>query len=191
MVLSGDRAVLAFVVAVLGLGIVGCVGGPVKTSQEAVAEKQVMAEAAEVAVTEAGSNTGQLALDFTLLLDGNPVPLSALRGQKAVVLDFFATWCPPCRAGIPHFVEFRNKYASDELLILGVNLRETNDKVQAFAAEFGINYTVLMDTQGALGELYAVQGIPTYIGIDKRGVIVHRDHSMPADLDAFVEKLTK
>jgi cytochrome c biogenesis protein CcmG/thiol:disulfide interchange protein DsbE len=111
----------------------------------------------------------QAAPDFRLKdINGNTFSLSDLHG-KAVVLNFWATWCPPCKEEIPWFVDLQNKYGSQGLQIVGVSMDEGGkDAVVPFAKEMGINYEVLLGTP-EVGDLYGgVNALPTtfYIGRD-------------------------
>jgi peroxiredoxin len=111
----------------------------------------------------------QAAPNFALKdLDGNTVQLSDLRG-KAVVLNFWATWCPPCKEEIPWFVDLQSKYGTQGLQIVGVSMDEGGkDAVVSFAKEMGINYEVLLGNS-EVADLYGgVNALPTtfYIGRD-------------------------
>src|SRR5581483_1377418 len=94
-----------------------------------------------------GEVKGAAAPDFELVsLDGRKVKLSDFRG-KAVVLNFWATWCAPCKIEMPWFVDLQNHYASDGLTILGVAMDDTDpQKIAQFASEMGVNYPVLLGT---------------------------------------------
>ena len=130
--------------------------------------------------------------DFVLqTLDGKNVKLSLYRGEKGVVLDFFATWCPPCRAGIPHLIKFEKKYADQDIVVLGVNLDKDRREIVKFAKKANIQYPILLNPNGSVSQQYGVSGIPTYVGIDKNGIIRYQGHSLPKDTEAFVEMLTQ
>lgn len=109
--------------------------------------------------------------DFTLpQLDGQPLQLSSYRG-KVVLLDFWATWCVPCRAEIPHFVELQQKYGDRGLQIIGVSMDDSADPVGPFYQQFHMNYPVVMGT-AKTGEAYGgVLGLPIAILIDRNGLI--------------------
>ncbi|MCD6290472.1 MAG: TlpA family protein disulfide reductase [Anaerolineae bacterium] len=118
-----------------------------------------------------GARVGLMAPDFTLSrLDGQPVSLSELRGQ-AVVLNFWATWCPPCRAEMPALERVYQAHREDGVVVLGVNQGETGAAVNPFLKEFGISFPVLLDAQGNVGRLYRVQALPTTYFIDRQGMI--------------------
>ena len=112
--------------------------------------------------------------DFTLKdLDGNEVKLSDYRG-KVVILDFWATWCPPCRKGIPDFVEMQAQYGEDEFVIIGINLdqgeaKEVVPMVSDFAKKYKINYPVVIHDQEIIYAYGGIRSIPTTFVLDKEG----------------------
>jgi cytochrome c biogenesis protein CcmG/thiol:disulfide interchange protein DsbE len=110
---------------------------------------------------------------FTLTgLDGKPVSLADFRG-KVVVLDFWATWCPPCKREIPDFIESQKTYGPRGVQIVGIALDEPG-KVQAFAQQNGMNYPVLLGTDEISARYGGIEGIPTTFIIDKTGKIVNK-----------------
>jgi len=134
------------------------------------------------AMIASGSN--QVAPDFALQdLNGHTVHLSDYRG-KAVVLNFWATWCPPCRMEIPWFIDLQNQYGAQGLQVVGVSLDEGGrDVVEKFAEQRGINYPVLQGGPSVANEYGGVDALPTtfYIGRDGRvvasvaGLISHHE----------------
>lgn len=115
------------------------------------------------------SLTGKEAPDFELAaLDGKKIKLSDYRG-KAVVLNFWATWCGPCKVEMPWFVDLQKEYRDQGLEIIGVSMDDTGkDGVAKFAQQLGLNYTVVMG-KDSVGNAYGgVEGLPTtfYIGRD-------------------------
>lgn len=120
---------------------------------------------------EKSSLVGKPAPDFTLTtLDGKEVKLSSLK-DNVVVLDFWATWCPPCRKSLPHLQELskNEEMAKKGLKVLAVNLREKSDTVEKFVKDGNFSFTVPMDTDGAVAKTYGVQGIPTTVIVGKGG----------------------
>ncbi len=114
----------------------------------------------------------ELAPDFTLKdLSGRNISLSNFEG-KVIILDFWASWCPPCREEIPHFIELYNQYKEKGLEIVGVALDAKGiDVVQPFSEGMGINYTVLIGNR-AVTDLYGgIFSIPTTYVIDREGGI--------------------
>lgn len=119
------------------------------------------------------SETAGTAPAFTLPdIHGTSVSLSSLRG-KTVILNFWATWCPPCRREIPDFISLQSQYGSKGLQIVGVALDEP-DAVKAFAVQYGMNYLVLLGTDDIARRYGGITGIPTTFIIDKSGKIVNQ-----------------
>ena len=130
--------------------------------------------AAEVPV---GVQVGERAPDFeSVTLDGEPVALSDYRGQ-VVLLNFWATWCGPCREEMPDFEAIYQQRAADGFTVLAVNFAESPEQVAAFVDELGLSFPVVMDESGEInGDVYgsAVSGYPTSLLLDRDGVIVRR-----------------
>jgi thiol-disulfide isomerase/thioredoxin len=128
-------------------------------------------------------------LDFTLKdMNGVDVNLESFKG-KVILLNFWATWCGPCRAEIPALVELQTKY-KDDLVVLGLSVDDTAEKLLPYAAEFKMNYPVLVgngreDVQDAFGPLY---GIPVSVIIGRDGVIAKK-HSGIASKEQFEREI--
>jgi thiol-disulfide isomerase/thioredoxin len=128
-------------------------------------------------------------LNFTLPdMDGNQVKLSDFKG-KVILLNFWATWCGPCKAEIPGFVELQAKYKND-LVVIGFSVDDTADKARAFANEYKINYPVVLgldreDVPEAFGGIY---GIPSSFLIS-RDARVCRTHTGIAPKAVFEKEI--
>jgi len=141
---------------------------------------------------------GQPAPAFNLQsLEGKPVELSDFK-SKVVVLDFWATWCPPCRKSLPHLQRLsKDSQLRDKgLVVVAVNVREQKDKVQDFLKQNDYSFPVAMDTDGGTTDKYLVKGIPTTVIIDGSGVIRRvfvgfGDQSEPQMDDAIERALAK
>jgi peroxiredoxin len=121
-----------------------------------------------------GLDIGKQAPDFILqTLSGNNVQLSSFRGKKAVVVNFWATWCPPCREEFPAFEDIfaDNK---DELELLGVNLQESEKSINNFLLEIPVTFNLLLDPTKKVKELYNVFTQPVTYFINKEGIIVDK-----------------
>ena len=131
-----------------------------------------------------GAKAPPFAPDFTLTqVDGRPLQLSSYRG-KVVLLDFWATWCDPCRDEIPHFVELQQKYGNQGLQIIGVSMDDSIDPVRPFAEKLGINYPIVMGS-AKIGELYGgILGLPIAFMIGRDGRI-HRKHIGATNVTVF------
>ncbi len=138
---------------------------------QAQAATQSQAEKSQPAPAPANENPD--APDFTLKnLEGKEVTLSSLKG-KLVFVNFWATWCSPCRQEIPSFIDLVNKYGKDGFTVLGIALDPREfDKVPGFASDMGINYPILYDNVG-VSELYGgIRSIPTTFVINREGKVL-------------------
>jgi thiol-disulfide isomerase/thioredoxin len=116
---------------------------------------------------------GFSAPDFTLdLLGGGQVTLSELRG-KVVVVNLWASWCPPCRAEMPAIEKVYQAYADLGLVVLGVNTtyQDSESAAQAFVNEYGLTFPIPLDLDGSVSQRYALNGLPTTFFIDRKGII--------------------
>jgi cytochrome c biogenesis protein CcmG/thiol:disulfide interchange protein DsbE len=116
---------------------------------------------------------GFLAPDFTLdSLSGAPISLSDMRG-KAVVLNLWASWCPPCRAEMPAIQRVYQENHERGLEVLAVNMTAQDNlaAVEKFMQEFNLTFPILLDTSGEVGNTYLMRALPTTFFIDQEGVI--------------------
>jgi thiol-disulfide isomerase/thioredoxin len=140
----------------------------------------------------ARNETSAAASDFKLQdLNGKIVKLSDFKG-KAVLIDFWATWCPPCRESIPGIEKLYKTYAGKGLVVLSISLDEGDwDSVKAFATERGITYPVLKGTEDVASQ-FQVRTIPMLVIINKEGKIVKRylgfgdDYELDKDIKAVL-----
>jgi len=111
------------------------------------------------------------AADFSLQdIDGHPLQLASYRG-KVVLLNFWATWCTPCRAEIPNFVQFQNSYGPQGLQILGISMDDGPQPVRAFYQQFKMNYPVAVGTDKVAQSYGGVLGLPVSFLIGRDGKI--------------------
>ena len=116
---------------------------------------------------------GFLAPDFTLdTLQGEKATLSHLRG-KLVIVNFWATWCLPCRKETPALEEAYEQYKDSGMVILGVNLTDQDSvsEVESFVQEFKLTYPILLDRDGSISYLYQIEGLPMTFFINREGII--------------------
>jgi len=147
-----------------------------------------------IAVSACGSREstkGSKVTDFALLsLDGNEYKLSDLTGQ-VVIIDFWATWCPPCRNSIPTFIRLFNKYHEQGLMILGIGL-DDEQALLNFRNEMKIPYPILIGNND-VAKAYDVSGIPKTIFLDRHGKVRKTQVGFAPELevkfDALVDSL--
>lgn len=136
---------------------------------------------------------GQKAPDFTLAtLDGEEVSLSQFRSQP-VLLNFWASWCLPCREEMPELVQSYEAHKDEGLVILGVNLTYTDSmpEVRAFVNELDITFPVLLDEDGAVERLYQIPGIPSSVFINRVGTIERLQIGLmtPEQIDQYTDEI--
>jgi cytochrome c biogenesis protein CcmG/thiol:disulfide interchange protein DsbE len=135
------------------------------------------------------AEVGDPAPDFTLEdMDGNMVSLSDYRGQF-VILNFFASWCPPCRAEAPALQAFEERYG-DQAKLLILDRAEPKATVQEFIDEFGSTSTYLLDYNDSMSKPYGVVGQPETFFIDEEGIIRYH-HIGPMGTQFMVETTNK
>lgn len=161
------------IIAVIG-GIIWAVSDFVMskdTSNETTSETEVENTSSKSDIV-VGLERGNLAPDFELeTVDGEIVRLSELRGEK-VLLNFWATWCPPCRAEMPDMQKYHEE--GNEGVILAINLLETEQsfkQVEDFLNEYGITFSILLDEDTDVSSLYTAFALPTSYFIDAEGII--------------------
>ena len=178
--------------AALGLGLAAIpfmsnsVGGTAApTTAAAAGESDKVKAATEAGVCTAKPKTAPL--DFVVKdMNGADVKLADYKG-KVVMLNFWATWCGPCRAEIPALVELQDKYA-DQLVVLGLSVDDTAEKLRPYAEEFKMNYPVVQmrpEVENAWGPFY---GYPTSFIVARDGSICTK-HIGPASHDQFESEI--
>ena len=132
------------------------------------------------------------AYDFTLEdLDGNEVTLSEI--DNLVILDFWATWCPPCKAEIPYLVEFYNNYKNKGLTVIGVSAEDTetllNFKKELAATGTDINYILLKDSGREVSTMFGIKSIPTTFFISPAGKLLKKEVGFTEEFVPEFQKL--
>ncbi|GAC1437522.1 MAG: hypothetical protein NVS1B11_34070 [Terriglobales bacterium] len=136
--------------------------------------------------------TGKLAPDFTLKsLDGKDVHLSDFRG-KAVLLNFWATWCEPCKIETPWFVQLQNQYGPAGLQVIGVDMDEDSNSqdIAKFAKTMGMNYPVVLGKESVTESYGGVDYLPASFYIDRDGKVVEKAFGLKgrAEVESDIKK---
>lgn len=137
-----------------------------------------------------GDVRGQLAPDFELkALDGRTIRLSDYRG-KAVLLNFWATYCGPCKIEMPWIDELQKQYAAQGLVVIGVAQDESQEDVDKFIKEMGVHYTIVMGREAVADAYGGVQFLPGTFYIDRNGRIVDRVFGLAGhgDIEANIKR---
>lgn len=115
---------------------------------------------------------GRLAPDFEVsLLSGEKFKLADNIGKKVIILNFFATWCGPCKEEMPELNNYYEKHKDESLMLIGIDANEGEDVVKDFVKEFNVTFPVGIDHDGRLQKLYTVRGFPTTVFIGADGTV--------------------
>lgn len=133
--------------------------------------------------------------DFELRsIDGKAFRLASLKGN-VVLMDFWATWCEPCRDSAPLFQRLFESYRKEGFHVVGVNVDAEADEIPGFLAEHRVSYSVILDPDNAVSRLYRVRGIPNLFLIDKQGRVrkhwVGWDDSLKQVLESEIQTLLR
>lgn len=158
--------------------LIGIIGWAIISQQSPKNKDQPIEKPSISAITKEiakkGVQKGNMAPDFVLTTSaGEQTKLSDYRGKK-VILNFWATWCPPCKAEMPNIEEFYKGNQSKNIVVLAVNLttaEKNKDDIQQFIKKDGLTFPVLLDEKGNIGTLYQAFTIPTSYIIDSKGIV--------------------
>jgi cytochrome c biogenesis protein CcmG/thiol:disulfide interchange protein DsbE len=183
-----NKTLTAILTIVIGLGILfaGCggetpqgpqVGEPVPDSQfhgpaESEQNGSALGRITGVSMDSTQSpQAGELAPDFYFETpEGEPSSLTTLKGSP-VLLNFWATWCGPCRREMPYLQQIWDEWQEKGLVLLAINSSESSSDVESFMQSQGFSFPVLLDSQWEAGNQYGIRAIPTTFFIDREGII--------------------
>ncbi|WP_107840358.1 peroxiredoxin family protein [Metasolibacillus meyeri] len=179
---------LLLILLLITIAVVTYIKGQIEDSQR-LAEATIGQE-----VELVGLKKGQFAPNFTLqTLDGQTVSLEDYRGKK-VMINFWATWCPPCKVEMPHMQNYYKKHAAaDNVEILAINLTYqdgSHKQIQQFTKGFDLQFPILLAESKDIAETYKIIAIPTTFMIDSEGRIQYQITG-PLDLEALQQYASK
>ena len=126
-------------------------------------------------------------------MDGNFVDLSAFIGKKPVMLIFWASWCPNCKKEVPKINALVEKYRGRGMEFIGINVgyNDSEEKARRFMDKSGMAYPVIFDNKGAIPRQYGIQGVPTILIANIKGVIIFKNYGVPEISDEYFQLLNQ
>ncbi len=137
-------------------------------------------------------NQGNKLLPFSAKdMDGKTIDLAAVIGTKPVMLIFWASWCPNCKTEVPKVNALVKKYQGKGMEFIGINVghNDSEGKARRFMDKTGMTYPVIFDNKGKISRQYGIQGVPTILVADKKGVIVFKNYGVPEITDEKFQQL--
>ena len=135
---------------------------------------------------------GRYAPDFDIdLSSGEKFKLSDNIGKKIIILNFFATWCGPCKEELPELIAFFEKHKEEQVILIGINDGENSDKVKTFMKEFRVNFPVAIDSHDRIKKIFDVRSFPTTIFIGADGVVQNYEIGQIMNADIAFDAIYK
>ena len=120
---------------------------------------------------------------------GTTFKLASHKNKDVVILDFWATWCPPCRKAMPILEKVAKEYEDRGVVLCSINIKEKPNKIRTFLKQQNLNVDVALDTDGKVATKYNVEGIPTMVIVDKKGNIAHVKVGLSGELEEDLHEL--
>ena len=156
-------------------------------TQPAIALSQAVSP--DLSPVKVGTRIGLAAPDFTLPTTGEKeFKLSDYRGRN-VILNFWATWCGPCRYEVPAFKALHDKFDDSSTAIVAVNTLDNPDSAASYARDNGLNFIIPLDPRGVVSDLYNIRGMPTTFFINDQGIITSIKIGPFINLEEIEERL--
>jgi len=190
MMKKNQRIIVLAVVVVIVVAAIIILQNPFKKNKSGATKEEAVAEPVKSAL---GTAIGDRAPNIILNdLESKPVLLSDYKGKKHVIVNFWATWCAPCKEEMPLFQKLYDEN-KDELVILGVNLQENPEPIKKFLDEYKITFPILLDPNADVKKLYNVITQPVSYFINKDGVIIDKKQGplTPEEINEKADKLLK
>jgi len=146
--------------------------------------------AAALPLAASSSLNGQSAPDFSLKsFSGETLSLSTYKGE-VVMINFWATWCGPCRQEMPILDELYSRYERAGFKLLGVNIDDDPNRAREMLTELGVSFPVLFDSEKEVSALYAVQAMPVSVMVDREGTVRYTHHGYrPGYEDKYLDQI--
>ena len=186
---KNQRIIVLAVVVVIILAAIIILQNPFKKSKSVSVKEEAVTEVKSALGTAIGDRAPNVILND---LESKPVLLSDFKDKRHVILNFWATWCGPCKEEMPLFQKLYEQYG-DELVVIGVNLQENIEPIKKFLGEYKITYPIVLDPDADVKKLYNVITQPVTYFINKDGVIVDKKQGplTPEEINEKVDKLLK
>lgn len=126
-------------------------------------------------------------------MNGTMIELSAIIGKKPVMLIFWASWCPNCIREVPKINTLVKKYRGQGMEFIGINVgyNDSEKKARRFMDKTEMAYPVIFDNEGAISSQYSIQGVPTIVIADKKGIVVFKNYAVPEISDEYFQLLNQ
>ena len=159
-----------FSIALISLGIIACEGQGNGSSKKNKGEREIDQLFEDMGVQKVSEDTEPLEIKLKDV-KGKEIALSDFRG-KIVFLNFWATWCPPCRNEMPSMEKLYQRFKDREFAMIAISLQEPASRVEKFFREHNLNYIALLDSKGEVGSQYGIRSIPTTLILNRSGKVI-------------------